>query len=67
MRQVLSAGLPDNKRWTKQPVAGTEAMIAVTCGGRGDDDVRVGNDGEGRLRAQKIMIKSKNVCREVER
>ena len=51
MRQVLSAGLLDNKCLTKQPIAGTKAIIAITCGGRGNNNVRVGNDREGWLRA----------------
>ena len=47
MRQVLSAGLLDNKRLTKQPVAGTKAIIAVTCSSRGNNNIRVGNNREG--------------------
>ena len=44
---MLSAGLPDNKRLTKQPIVGTKAIIAITCGSRGNNNIRVGNNREG--------------------
>ena len=47
MQQVLSAGLLDSKRLTKQPVAGTKAIIAITYSSRGDNNIRVGNNREG--------------------
>ena len=47
MRQVLSTGLLDSKRLTKQPIAGTKAIIAVTCSSRSNNNIRVGNNREG--------------------
>ena len=44
---MLSAGLLDNKCLIKQPIAGTKAIIAITYGSKGNNNIRVGNNREG--------------------
>ena len=44
---MLSAGLPDNKHLTKQPIVGTKAIIAVIYSSRSNNKIRVSNNREG--------------------